>query len=413
MSMTVETAAEDENMPCDSREGVRDDDLTVIGGGLVGLTIAILTTTEAGATVRVVDRAPADANADEIADPRTTAVSEGSRRALERAGVWTSLSRSARPILGIRVADGRSSAFAHLDAERDQGGEPLGWMLENAALRSALRARAREVLGERFIGSASVAAFVRSTDGIETRLSDGTRIRSRLLVGAEGRESAVRAWAGIPTRRHDYRQSAITLTIAHTRPHAGTALELFLPKGPLAVLPLIGDRSAIVWTEETGRARRLAALSSGDFAAELQSRIGAWLGTIEVIGPPHVHPLIAVRADRMGDRRVVLAGDAARTVHPVAGQGVNLGWRDAVVLADTVADALRRGRDPGDTEATSRYERRRFLDSLVVATACRGLVELFSNELPVARPLRRLGLALIERTPAARRLLVRRAAGLA
>lgn len=399
-------------MSNDSGDEIRSGDLTVIGGGLVGLTVAILAATEAGAAVSLIDRAPAEAGGDEIGDPRTTAVSESSRRALSRAGVWSSLASAATPIMNIRVADGRSRAFVHLDAERDGGGEPLGWMLENGPIRAALRARAREVLGERFVGSTSVAAFVRRPDGIETLLTDGTRLTSRLLVGAEGRESAVRAWMGVPTRRHDFRQSAITLTVAHTRPHAGTALELFLRGGPLAVLPLSGDRSAIVWTEETARARRLAALPPNALAVELRARIGEWLGTINVVEGPHVHPLVGVRADRMSDRRVVLAGDAARTIHPVAGQGVNLGWRDAVALADIVAEALRDGRDPGDARATARYERRRFLDSLVTATACLGLVDLFSNELPVVRPLRRLGLALVEGTPAARRLLVRRAAGI-
>jgi len=399
-------------MSNDSGDEIRNGDLTVIGGGLVGLTVAILTATEAGAAVSLIDRAPAEAGEDEIADPRTTAVSESSRRALTRAGVWTSLAHTATPITNIRVADGRSRAFIHLDADRDGGGEPLGWMLENGPIRAALRARARDVLGRRFVGSTSVAAFVRAPDGIETRLENGTRLTSRLLVGAEGRDSAVRAWTGIPMRRHDFRQSAITLTIAHTRPHAGTALELFLPDGPLAVLPLSGDRSAIVWTEETARARSLAALPPDALATELRARVGDWLGTIKIVAVPHVHPLIGVRADRMSDRRAVLAGDAARTIHPVAGQGVNLGWRDAVALADIVAEALRDGRDPGDARATARYERRRFLDSLVTSTVCRGLVDLFSNELPVVRPLRRLGLTLIEGTPAARRILVRRAAGI-
>jgi 2-octaprenyl-6-methoxyphenol hydroxylase len=301
-------------------------------------------------------------------------------------------------------------------------GEPFAYMVENRHLIDALVAKATEMRIE--LRATAVSAFDYSftppsergrensmSHRLVVQLADGDEISARLLVGADGARSRVREHAGIATHGWDYGQSGIVTTVAHERDHGGRAQEHFLPAGPFAILPLKGKRSSIVWTEGERAAERLVALPDAAFHAELERRFGLHLGDIELAGPRRAIPLGLFTARSFIAERLALVGDAAHVIHPIAGQGLNMGLRDVAALAEVIADAARLGLDPGSADVLDRYQRWRRFDTMTMGVATDVLNRLFSNRSDVLRLLRDVGLGLVERLPALKRLFIREAAG--
>jgi 2-octaprenyl-6-methoxyphenol hydroxylase len=319
-----------------------------------------------------------------------------------------------------RISDGygrrrASSLFLHYDSE-DLGQGPLGFIVENRFTRRALYARAAELDGLTLIAPDSLSEAERGAAGVSVTLASGRRLSALLLVGAEGRQSPLREAAGIKTSSWDYGQNGIVCTIAHDEPHSGVAHEHFLPAGPFAVLPLVdgsdgAHRSSIVWTERRRLVPSMMALDDTDFSAEIQRRFGDSLGGIRVEGRRWSYPLVLRHAERYGDRRLALVGDAAHVVHPIAGQGFNLGVRDVAALAECIVDARRLGLDVGAADVISRYERWRRFDVMALITVTDSLNRLFSNDLAPVRLARDLGLAAVNRLMPAKKFFMRHAMG--
>jgi 2-octaprenyl-6-methoxyphenol hydroxylase len=288
-------------------------------------------------------------------------------------------------------------------------------MIENAPLLEALVAKAKEVGVE--LHATAVVDFSSpppEREGLskQVSLSDGTVIAARLLVAADGAHSKIREHAEIPTRGWNYGQSGIVTTVAHERDHGGRAEEHFLPAGPFAILPLKGRRSSIVWTEETREAERIVALADVAFHAELERRFGLHLGEIAAVGARRAFPLGLSVARAFIAERIALVGDAAHVIHPIAGQGLNMGLKDVAALAETIVDAVRLGLDPGADAALDRYQRWRRFDTMAMGVATDGLNRLFSNQSSALRLVRDVGLGLVDRLPALKQLFIREAAGL-
>ena len=318
----------------------------------------------------------------------------------------------AAPIRHIRVSEGESPLFLHYD-ERDTGGPPFGYMVENRFIRKALFDRIPTLDTVRLLAPARVDGLERSASGVEARLADGRRISARLVVGADGRASGVRAGAGIRVTGWPYRQTAIVCTVAHERPHDSVAREHFLPTGPFAVLPLPGNRSSIVWTESKDLAPAIMALDEAEFLAELERRFGDTLGRLRVVGPRWSYPLSLQHAETAIALRLALVGDAAHAMHPIAGQGLNMGLRDAAALTEVLAEARRLGLDIGADTVLERFQRWRRFDNTLMLAMTDGLNRLFSNTIGPVRLARGLGLAAVNRMPPLKRLIVRSAMGLA
>jgi 2-octaprenyl-6-methoxyphenol hydroxylase len=386
-----------------------DAEVLIVGGGMVGLTLGC-TLAGAGIDVVVVDREDPARLTGAAFDGRASAIAWGSRQALAGAGLWDGMAAHAEPILEIRVSDGDSPLFLHYD-HRDLGTEPLGYMVENRHIREALFAAAARHGSLRLVAPASPATIVRSATGVEGLLEDGTEIRARLAIAAEGRASPLREQAGIGVTAWRYGQTGIVCTVAHERPHRGIAHERFLPAGPFAILPLTGDRSSLVWTERAALAPGLVALDDDAFLAELSRRFGGFLGALEVAGPRWTYPLALLHAERYVDRRLALVGDAAHAIHPIAGQGLNLGLRDVAALAEAIVDARRLGLDIGGADVLARYQRWRRFDSVLLIAATDGLNRLFSNDLAPIRLARDLGLAAVNRIAPLKRFFMRHAMG--
>jgi 2-octaprenyl-6-methoxyphenol hydroxylase len=384
-------------------------ELIVVGGGLVGLTLGIACA-EAGIEVAVIDREDPAAMLAEPFDGRTTAIAHGSQQVLAGIGLWPLVAAEAEPILEIRVADGGSPLFLHYD-HRDLGGTPLGYIVENRVLRRALMAQAQALPSLRHLAPMAVERVERENFSAVAHLGDGTRLRGELVAACDGRRSPLRRAAGINAVEWDYPQTGIVCTVRHELPHRGVAVEHFLPAGPFAILPMTGNRSSIVWTERAALAPRLLALDEQGFAAELARRFGDFLGDVEVIGPRWSYALSLMHAERYSAPRLALVGDAAHVIHPIAGQGLNLGIRDIAALAELVVDARRLGLDIAHPETLARYERWRRFDNLTLAAVTDGLNRLFSNAVPPVKLARDLGLALVDRMPPVKRLLMRHAMG--
>jgi 2-octaprenyl-6-methoxyphenol hydroxylase len=391
---------------------VTDDvELLIAGGGLTGLLLAVACA-GAGLTVAVVDRQDPAAALDEGFDGRTSAIAYGSHRVLEGIGLWPGVAADAEPILEIRVADNESPLFLNYDHRELGIGTPLGYIIENRVLRRALIERVRSIPNLVFLAPLAVRSVSASPLAAMAALSDGREIRARLVVAADGQQSPLRRAAGIRILERQYSQTGIVTTVRHQRPHHGVAVEHFLPAGPFAILPMTDNRSSIVWTERAELAPRLTSLSDAAFAEELAARFGDFLGRIEPIGPRWVYPLALLMAERYVARRLALIGEAAHVIHPIAGQGLNLGIRDVAALAQVVIDARRLGLDIGDEALLARYQRWRRFDSLALAAVTDGLNRLFSNTLAPLQLARDIGLAAVNRLPPLKRLLMRDAMGL-
>jgi 2-octaprenyl-6-methoxyphenol hydroxylase len=398
----------------------------VIGAGPVGATLAA-TLAAAGLPTAVVDRAPLPPMELPAFDGRAYAIALTSQRLLAAAGIWERLPAPPQEIRRIRVADGRpggrpSSLKLDFDAaETGAGDQPFGWMVEARALRVALNARLPALPNLRAFAPA-VAQVARHPEGAEIRLAGGPLIRARLVVGAEGRESPLRAQAGIGTTRWDYGQVGMVGAFAHERPHGATALEMFLPNGPFAQLPLAGPggfgsadlphASAYVWSERTALARRFLAMDDARFGRELARRLGDHLGRIRPIGRRWSYPLSALWAARFTAERLALVGDAAHGIHPIAGQGLNLGFRDVAALAEAVIEAAAANQDPGGAAVLARYQARARPDAVLMLGATHALEKLFGNDVGPVRLARRLGIAAVDRIPALKRAFAERAMGM-
>jgi 2-octaprenyl-6-methoxyphenol hydroxylase len=393
-----------------------DAELVIAGAGLNGMLLAVACA-DAGLAVAVVDPQPRAAMLAEGFDGRTSAIAYGSRLVLDGIGIWPTIAAEAEPIREIRVADDNSPLFLHYDA-RDLGAErgeeamPLGYIVENRVLRRALFEAAQRLPDLHLVMGARVAAIEASAIGVAALLDSGERLRARLVAAADGKDSPLRHGAGIRAVEWRYKQTGIVTTVAHQRPHAGIAVEHFLPAGPFAILPMTGNRSSIVWTERAALAPHLLMLPEAEFAAELAARFGDFLGAIEPIGPRWSYPLALLQAERYVGRRLALVGEAAHVIHPIAGQGLNIGIRDVAALAELVIDQRRRGLDIGDDGVLWRYQRWRRPDALLLAAVTDGLNRLFSNDIPPVRLARDLGLAAVHRLPPVKRLLMRHAMGM-
>jgi len=391
-------------------QGTEKIDVLIGGAGFAGLALAIALKQALGPsyTVRVADPTLGRASN----DARASAIVAAARRLFETIGVWDAVAGEAQPILDMHVTDSRLGDAVRpvlLTFDGDvEPGEPFGHMVENAPLLAALTERARregvDLVGQGVSGQTSAASH------IHVELADGTMVAARLLVAADGARSGIRQRAGIATHGWDYGQSAIVTTVAHERDHGGRAEEHFLPAGPFAILPLKGQRSSIVWTETTAEAERIVALPEPEFHAELERRFGLHLGEIEAVGPRRAYPLGLAVARTFVAERIALVGDAAHVIHPIAGQGLNMGLKDVAALAEVIVDAARLGIDPATV--LERYQRWRRFDTMAMGVATDGLNRLFSNHSDVLRAARDLGLGVVDRLPVLKRLFIREAAGL-
>lgn len=396
-------------------------DVLIAGAGYVGLATAVaIRAARPSLTVAIVDAAPAGVWNN---DGRASAIAAAASRMLESLGVWTEIAARAEPIVDMVVTDSRTADPVRpailTFGERAEGdaaaGEPFAHMVENRVLNGALRRLAGEN-GVDLIEGVAVTGFETGPAAVTVHLADGTALQSRLLVAADGVRSRLRDMAGIRTVEWQYGQSGIVCTVAHERPHEGRAEEHFLPAGPFARLPLRDaedgtHRSSIVWTERSEDAQRLVAEEELVFEAELELRFGLKLGEIRVLDKPRAWPLGLLLARDFVKPRLALAGDAAHGIHPIAGQGLNLGFKDAAALAEVIVEADRLGRDIGALDVLEAYQAWRRFDTVRMGVTTDVLNRLFSNDFGPLRALRTLGLGIVERTPRLKDFFISQAAG--
>jgi 2-octaprenyl-6-methoxyphenol hydroxylase len=386
-------------------------DVIIFGGGLVGMALASALDSS-GLSVIVVDPADPAPRSESSFDGRTSAVASSSMRMLQTIGVADHLAEPGCPILRIAVADGLRPGGLHFDPDDD---EPLGFMHENRNLRAALQARAEAGKNIWLLWKSRVANVERIDSGVTVALEDGRKLHAPLLVAADGRKSATRDSAGINIARWKYDHQAIVSVIRHERAHEHVAYEIFYPTGPFALLPMnddeAGHRSAIVWSVPDEDAAGWLSLSDDDFAAEAESAMGGFLGKIALLAPRSSFPLGFHHAAQIVAKRLALVGDAAHAIHPIAGQGLNLGFRDVAALAQVLVEGVRLGLDLGDRQLLDRYERWRSLDALSVAFATDSLTRLYGVPGRTASAIRRFGMGLVGRISPLRDRLMSEARG--
>jgi 2-octaprenyl-6-methoxyphenol hydroxylase len=390
-------------------------DIAIAGGGLNGATLA-LALARAGLSVALIEaEVPARQKAPGF-DGRAYALALASKRLLAALGLWPALAPDAQPMTEIKVADGRagegpSPFFMHFDhAEIEEG--PLGFMVEARHLLPVLLDAVSGAAGITHLTGVRVTGHAADATGVRVELSDGRTVEAALLVGCDGRGSPTAKRAGIGRTAWGYGQTALVCAIAHERPHGGVAHQLFLPSGPLAILPLKGNRSAIVWSETDAEAARINALDDAGYLAALRPAFGEFLGEISLEGARFTYPLGLSLAQSFIAGRVALVGDAAHGMHPIAGQGLNAGLRDVAALAEVLGEARRRGEDIGAADVLGRYQAWRRFDTMTLALATDAFNRLFSNDLPGLRVLRDIGMGVVGALPRLRRGFIREAAGL-
>jgi 2-octaprenyl-6-methoxyphenol hydroxylase len=387
-------------------------DVIIFGGGLVGLALAAALDAS-GLSSIVVDPADPERWKDQAFDGRTSAVSSSSMRMLEATGVADHFPAAGGPIRRIAVADGLQPGGLHFDAGAD--GEPLGWMHENRNLRAALVARAEAGRSIWLLWKSRVRSTERGEHGVVVSLDDGRKLSAPLHVGADGRNSPLREDAGIRMAHWRYNHTAIVSTLRHQRPHDEIAYEIFYPTGPFALLPMVDDgaghRSAIVWSVPAEDAAGFMSLTDDAFAAEAKAAMGGFLGDIALTAPRSAFPLGFHHTARITDTRLALVGDAAHAIHPIAGQGLNLGFRDAAALAQVLVEGARLGLDLGDAQLLARYQRWRSLDGLMVSMATDGLTRIYGVPGRTASAVRRFGMSVVNRLPPLKSRLMAEARG--
>ena len=386
-------------------------DVIIFGGGLVGLALASALDSS-GVSAIVVDPADPAPRGEAAFDGRTSAVSSSSMRMLQTIGVAEHLAEPGCPIWRIAVADGLKPGGLHFDPDDE---EPLGFMHENRNLRTALRVRAEAGKNIWLMWKSRVTAAECGEYGVVVSLEDGRKLSAPLLVAADGRNSATREQAGIAVARWKYDHQAIVSVLRHERPHEHVAYEIFYPTGPFALLPMnddkVGHRSAIVWSVRDEDAAGWLSLNDEDFAAEAQTAMGGFLGEIAMLAPRSSYPLGFHHAARITAQRLALVGDAAHAIHPIAGQGLNLGFRDVAALAEVLVEGARLGLDLGDKQLLDRYQRWRSLDALSVAFATDTLTRIYGVRGATASAIRRFGMGLVGRISPLRNRLMSEARG--
>ncbi len=390
-------------------------DAVIVGGGLNGCAMA-LALARSGLGVTVIDRTQPAIRLNPAFDGRGYSLALASMRLLDALGIWKRVAHHAQPILKVVVTDGRagdgpSPFLLEFDqAELDEG--PAGFMLEDRHLRPALMEALAEQPDVTRINGQNVTAHEVEDSGVTVALGNGAKVKGTVLIGADGHGSSVAHREGITISGWSYGQTSLVCAIQHERPHNGTAHQFFMPSGPLALLPLLGNRTSIVWTESNGNATRIQAMEDDGYLATLRPAIGEFLGKIRLEGDRYSYPLALSVANRFVTRRVALIGDAAHRVHPLAGQGLNAGLKDVGALAEILVQARRRGEDIGALDVLERYQTWRRFDTAALAAVTDTLNRLFSNDIGLIRSLRDLGLGAVNAIPTLRRGLMREAAGL-
>ena len=392
-----------------------DSDILIVGGGLNGPALA-LALGDTGFSVTVVDALPKGARGEEAFDGRGYALALASQRLLKAIGVWSRVGKNAQPLLDIRISDGRAGEgpgpfvleFDH--AEIDEG--PMGYMVEDRFLSRALLDATEAHPKVTLIDGDTVVAQDIGPASVTLTLDSGKTLTGRMVVGCDGRRSGTCERAGIGRSGHDYGQTSLVCAIDHELPHGGAAHQFFMPPGPLAILPLPGNQSSIVWTESHAEAARIHALDDEGYLAELRPRFGSFLGEISLAGKRFTYPLNLTVANEFVADRLALVGDAAHGMHPIAGQGLNAGLKDVGALAEVLTEAKRRGEDYGRIDVLERYQQWRRFDVAQMVAATEATNRLFSNDNPLLRTARDIGLGLVNAMPGLRRNFIREAAGL-
>ncbi len=390
-------------------------DVLVVGGGLAGGTLS-LALAHGGLSVACVDREDPSLWTAPTFDGRASAIAISSKRVLDAVGIWDLIENETAPIKDIRVADGRSPLFLHYD-HNELGGDVFGFMVENRSIRKALQTLLPNENKITHLAPAEISELVRDENKASATLNDGSKINAALVIGCEGRVSPTRESAGIKLTKWSYEQTGIVCTVEHERPHNFCAQEHFLPSGPFAILPLPGTdkkpgcRSSIVWTERADLAPIMMGLNDDDFLEELKLRFGDFLGDLKIIGPRFAYPLTLQFAQSYTANRLALAADAAHGMHPIAGQGLNMGLRDVAVLAEVLSDAKKAGADIGSIEVLEKYERWRRFDNTLMLAVTDALTHLFSNDIKPLKLARDIGLATVNQMPSLKKLFMRHAMG--
>lgn len=384
-------------------------DAIIIGGGLVGMTLALALTSH-GLEVAVVDAADLTTTLAAGFDGRASALANASGKMLQAINVWPYLEDAAQPIREIMVTDGDSPRFLQFDSSAI-GNEPLGYMFENRRLRAALLEAANHAKGLHLFAPDRLAAWQRSPSRVEATLASGQKLVAPLLVSAEGRRSTLRDQVGIRAAQWAYRQHGLVTTVSHEKPHGDVAHERFLPDGPFAILPLQNNRCCIVWTVSERDGPAYAQLSDRAFMAEIRRRFGDFLGDLELAAPRWTYPLGFIHAERYIDDRFALIGDSAHGIHPIAGQGLNMGFRDVAAFTQVIVESARLGLDLGSPEVLQRYQQWRRPDNVMSAAVMDGLVRLFSNDFKPLTRARQIGLSVVNRIPPLKGFFMREAMG--
>ncbi len=389
-------------------------DVIIVGGGLAGLSLTALLA-DRGVNVICIDRDAPQTQQSTNYDARTTAVSSGSRKILQAAGIWNDIEPHSCPIKTIHISDGDSPVLLEFMSE-EVGGEAFGWIAENSFLRQKLYERVSALKAARHIAPHAVKDFKLHDDHVEVILDNGETLSAPLVIGADGRNSFTRDFMGIDTRQWRYGQSAIVCCVHHENPHNHVALENFRPEGPLAVLPMKDDaesnhRSSLVWTEHQSAASSFLAVPEPIFNAALNARFPAHYGRVSLSGKRFSFPLGLIHAHQYTAPRMALIAEAAHGMHPIAGQGLNMGFRDIAAIAQLIVAAVQNGEDTGSVELLAEYQRQRRFDNTTMMAATDTLNKLFSNKTPGIRSLRKAGLHAVSRLPAAKQFFMKQAMG--
>jgi len=391
-----------------------DADVVVVGGGPAGGCMAAILG-DAGLSVICIDQDDPAKTLKDSFDGRTTAISFGSRRVIEAARAWKTLAPQACPIEDIKIMESGSATLLEFLA-RDVGEEAFGWIVENRLLRLSLYDRLQHLKAVRHVTAAKVADYTLSDDAVTTVTADGQSFRSALVIGADGRNSFTRGWMGIDTRGWDYHQRAVVCVVTHENPHNNIAVEDFRAEGPFAILPMLDDdrgnhRSSIVWTEHGANKNSAGAWDDETFMAALNERFPASYGHVQAAGKRFSYPLGLVHAHSYVGPRMALVADAAHGIHPIAGQGLNLGLRDIAALSELLIKAHNKKQDIGSDELLAAYQRARRFDNMTMAAATDTLNKLFSNNVTPLRLLRKAGLRVVQHVAPARKFFMRQAMG--
>ena len=392
-----------------------DTDIIIVGGGLIGSALAIALSS-IGFDVTVVDRQSNKLTKSQNFDGRAYALSHASIRMLKVLGIWNYFKENAQPILDIKVSDGRvgegaSDWFLHFDHQELEEG-PMGHLIEDRYIREALKTDIEMSKQIKYIYNAEVISQNVKDTGVSLNLSDGQVLRTQLLVGCDGRNSKIAHWSNISHVGWNYNQTALVCALSHEKQHFGVAHQFFNPAGPLAILPLKGNKSSIVWTETKDRAKHINDMCDEDYLNALSPVIGDFLGSINLVGDRFSDPLGLSLADSFIAKRTVLVGDSAHGIHPLAGQGLNLGLKDIAALTEVLALAKRRGENFSSKQVLERYQKWRRFDTSAMAFTTDSINKLFSNDNIILRSMRDIGLGSVNATPHLRRGFMRHAAGL-